>query len=1022
MNSLPQSPHRSARRQPQMLGLVSFLAALAATHPLSATSLYWDPLGSAANSGTTATGAWDGTGTVWNTDSTGGAGGSVQAVTLSTDDLFFSSGTGFTGSSTVTFSGAVTANSITFEEGTITLAGTSTPSLTLGAGGLTFNNGTGANIISGPVVLGANTTFTNNDNSAQTLSGGLSGAFNLNINATSTGGITLSGASAGYSGTTTLTAGTLTATGAANNTFTALGTGGLVLNGGTLQVRSNGASNGGQTIVAGNNVTVGNTAVTVDVNNNGSNTNNNITFGNLSIGTGQMNVTGGNTYVLRFSGGTTLTGNAVFNPTTAGLTLVGAIGDGGNNFGITKIGTGTLTLAGSSTYTGTTSVLGGTLSLTAAAPSGSAGTLGNATSEILVGDTSGSVATSLITSLNSGTGIARNIRLQSGNSGLVTLNANANGSGTGTISGTITLGSDNGTGHAVTLASGSGGNAQFATANYAGVIQDATGLVGPGGLVTISGPGTTILGGANTFSGGVNLNGSTLILNNSSALGSGTLTITGGALSNSTANAATVYNNAQIWNGNFSFTSNNLTGFGSALTMSGAVSLTGTRTVSINILGLVENGIISDGGNGYGVIYKGGTGGGNSLTLGGANTFGGGVTIVGSSSQSTTLQANNSSALGSGQATITNSANSKLSLLNNLTVDSLTSGINTPTFTAGSGMTNGTYALVFSGGGGSGAAGTATVSGNAITAVSITSYGKDYTSAPTISITGAGGTGSIANSFGSSSINLNPGTARTLTISGTNASPATYAGIISGTNGNLIKTGAGTQTLTGINTYTGSTTVSGGKLEIAGGGSIGSTSGVTINGGEFAYNTTTALFKTVTLTSGVLSGTGTFTGSITVNGGLVTSTGTAGDVTVNAGGAINPGNTGVAGAFAADTLTWNSNDVLSGLRFDLGADNASSDSIAITGAFTKGSGSIFAFNFTDIGATASFTYTLLTFDSTDFSAGDFSATGVAGTFGMDANSLTFTVSAIPEPSASAALLGALVLTGAVWRRRRIQVG
>jgi hypothetical protein len=470
--------------------------------------------------------------------------------------------------------------------------------------------------------------------------------------------------------------------------------------------------------------------------------------------------------------------------------------------------------------------------------------------------------------------------------------------------------------------------------------------------------------------------------------------------------------NNQIWGGNFSGSVSS----GQALTTTGTNTITGgTRVVSFNTVGANINGTIADGGNNYGLILRNTTSAA-SVALGGANTFGGGLTITGTTGNALTVTTNNASAVGSGQTTLTNSTGSVLKLGSALTVDSLTSGIAAPSITGGTGYTNGTQDLVFTGGGGSGAVGTATISGGVITSVSITNYGRDYTGAPTITLTtpGAGTGGAITSAFGSSSVNLQ---ANTLTLAGTNASAATYAGIISGTSGNLIKTGAGTQLLTGGSTYTGATTVSGGILGISNAGSINGTSGVIVNGGNFAYNSSTSLTKAITMSSGFVSGTGTV-GTLTANGGLITSTGTAGAVTINAGGAINPGGSG-AGVFNAASLTWNSDGDISGLRFDLGADALSSDKIILTGAFTKGTGSTFVFDFTDAGASTSITYTLLTFGSSSgFTAGDFSANGVAGTFGLDANSLTFTVSAVPEPSTLALIMGAIVLAGVVHQRRR----
>ena len=103
-----------------------------------------------------------------------------------------------------------------------------------------------------------------------------------------------------------------------------------------------------------------------------------------------------------------------------------------------------------------------------------------------------------------------------------------------------------------------------------------------------------------------------------------------------------------------------------------------------------------------------------------------------------------------------------------------------------------------------------------------------------------------------------------------------YSGVIAnfGTNLALTKTGAGEQILSGLNTYTGLTTVSAGRLTIAS-GSINTSSGVTVNGvgAEFRYNSATALNQPLTLTQGILSGTGTINTAVTVGSNATISPG-----------------------------------------------------------------------------------------------------------------------------------------------------
>ena len=1053
MNILPPRSTSTHAPRPSRLSLTCLLT-LALAQSVAATPLYWDGNGTTAGAGNTTAllnKVW-GTDAMWNSDAAGVT-NTFTASTTSSDDLFFVAAPG-AASGAITFNPTVTgiqaANSITFQSsGAQTLSG---GTINIGAGGITgaqyaySTTNRGTVTISSALALQAGQSWINNAATAMTVSGAISGTGNLAIQNTSSGAFTLSnasinntglitnsgsgagtttisgvvgsavtgitqnsatsllsvtGANTAYAGTTTLTTGTLRGTNtAATNVLQAFGTGGITLNGGTLQLKANGTG-GSQTITVANAVTTGASATTIDVNNNSSNTGNQISLASLTVGTGQLNVTGGNTYTLRVGGTTTLNGNVTLNPTTAGLSLVGVVGDGGNNYGITKIGTGTLTLSGANTYTGSTSVLAGQLNVNANAPSGSAGVLGNATSAVLLGDTSGSATATL--NVNGDYTVGRDISVQAGGTGIVTIGSTSQSVGSSILSGGIALGRD------AAFVTG-----DYHTLNVSGVVSGAGAISVLGGISTSK----MLFSGNNSYTGGTTNNGAVLIVGHNNALGTGTITMNGGALGSNVA-GVTLANN-QIWAGNFSGSYS----AGNALTTTGTNTITsGTRIVSFNTTGANINGTIADGGNNYGLILRNTTNAA-AVGLGGANTFGGGLTISGTTGQALTVTTSNASAAGSGQTTLTNNTGSVLKLGGALTVDSLTSGLSAPAITtAGSGYTNGTQDLVFTGGGGSGATGTATISSGVITSLLITNYGRDYTSAPTVTLTtpGAGTGGAITSTFGNSSVNLQ---ANTLTLAGTNASPATYVGVISGTGGNIIKNGAGSQTLTGVSTYTGSTTVSNGTLNISGAGSIGGTSGITVNGGNFAYNTSVSLFKAVTLSSGVVSGTGNLLGGITANGGLLTSTGTASAVTLNSGGGINPNGSGVAGTFNAASLTWNSNDTVSGLRFDLGATQVASDSISLSGNFNKGSGSTFVFAFNDVAAAPSMTYTLLTFAGTDFASTDFSATGVAGTFGIDygAGTLSFTVNAIPEPSTYAAILGTLALAGVfIHRRRRSRV-
>ena len=154
---------------------------------------------------------------------------------------------------------------------------------------------------------------------------------------------------------------------------------------------------------------------------------------------------------------------------------------------------------------------------------------------------------------------------------------------------------------------------------------------------------------------------------------------------------------------------------------------------------------------------------------------------------------------------------------------------------------------------------------------------------------------------------LNSGT---LTIAGTNASPATYAGVISDTGfGSVIKNGGGTQIFTGANTYGGATTVNGGLLTVdhsgANGGSIAGSTLVTVNGGG------TLLFK----------GNASVGGDLTVAGGVTAATAGAVSLQDGAIGSLSvPGNLTLGDANGGAVLD-----------FDLGATGNSTDAIDVGG-------------------------------------------------------------------------------------------
>ena len=609
-------------------------------------------------------------------------------------------------------------------------------------------------------------------------------------------------------------------------------------------------------------------------------------------GAGTLTLTGDNTYTgaTTISAGTLSLGNGgttgsvagnivdnaalVFNRSNA-LTYAGSISGTGD---VAKNGAGTLTLTGDSTYTGTTTISAGILSL------GNGGTTGSVTGNIV-----------------------DNAALVFNRSNALTYAGLISGAGTVTKSGTgtLTLTGANTYSGGTTVAGGM--LVVDGSLNGAVAVQTSATLAGVGtinGLVTVQNggtlapgqsPGTLTLGGLVLAAGSV----SRFELNTPGVAGgsgptgndlvnvTGNLTL-GGTLDIAGAPSAGYY---RLFN------------YGGTLSGSyGTVSAGAfTPTVLTNIANQVNLSLLGAGQQMQ--FWDGGDQTGNGIVNGGSGTW----NSVGTNWTGMPGQAGINDQWRSSVGVFAGSVGGAVTVQGSQTFDTL------QFMTDGYTLAGGTLLL-------GPATGTVNVDGGVAATIGsvIDGAGKslDKVGTGTLTLTGdntytgattiSSGTLSLGNGGTTGSVAGNIVDNAALVFNRSNA--LTYAGLISGT-GTVTKSGAGTLTLTGDNTYTGATTIGAGTLSLGSGGTTGSVAGNIVDNAALVFNRSNALTY-----AGSISGTGT----VTKNGtGTLTLTGDntyTGTTTISAG-TLSLGNGGTTGSVAGNivdnaALVFNRSDAL----------------------------------------------------------------------------------------------------------------